>query len=70
MVGCSGGSKFGLDANTVDFIGHALALYRDDAYLQSPGKEMVLKVKVCNASFVCTPRRHLLLVDSPVAASP
>lgn len=22
--------KFGLDQNTVDFIGHALALYRDD----------------------------------------
>ena len=25
-----GFNKFGLDQNTIDFIGHALALYRDD----------------------------------------
>lgn len=25
-------SKFGLDQNTIDFVGHALALYRDDKY--------------------------------------
>lgn len=25
--------KFGLDTNTVDFTGHALALYRDDEYV-------------------------------------
>ena len=24
--------KFGLDQNTTDFVGHALALYRDDEY--------------------------------------
>lgn len=24
--------KFGLDQNTVDFVGHALALHRDDQY--------------------------------------
>ncbi|KAF9598276.1 hypothetical protein IFM89_026211, partial [Coptis chinensis] len=28
--------KYGLDDNTVDFIGHALALYRDDYYLDEP----------------------------------
>ena len=26
--------KFGLDGNTEDFTGHALALYRDDEYVQ------------------------------------
>ncbi len=26
-------AKFGLDANTADFTGHALALYRNDAYV-------------------------------------
>ena len=25
-------AKFGLDQNTIDFIGHALALHRDDEY--------------------------------------
>ena len=25
--------KFGLDQNTIDFIGHALALHRDDEYV-------------------------------------
>lgn len=25
--------KYGLDQNTVDFIGHALALHRDDEYV-------------------------------------
>ena len=25
--------KFGLEADTCDFVGHALALYRDDTYL-------------------------------------
>ena len=38
--------KFGLDENTVDFIGHALALYRDDAYLDQPALEFVKRVKV------------------------
>ena len=38
--------KFGLEDNTVDFIGHALALYRDDAYLDQPALEFVKRVKV------------------------
>jgi RAB protein geranylgeranyltransferase component A len=38
--------KYGLDENTVDFIGHALALYRDDSYLDQPALEFVKRVKV------------------------
>ncbi|KAL4333442.1 hypothetical protein GQ457_07G006880 [Hibiscus cannabinus] len=41
--------KYGLDGNTVNFIGHALALYRDDRYLDEPaldtGKRMKLYEK-------------------------
>ncbi|RLM86199.1 guanosine nucleotide diphosphate dissociation inhibitor 2-like [Panicum miliaceum] len=29
-------SKYGLDDNTIDFIGHAVALHRDDTYLSEP----------------------------------
>ncbi|KAB5572400.1 GDP dissociation inhibitor [Coniochaeta sp. 2T2.1] len=29
--------KFGLEATTKDFIGHAMALYQDDSYLSQPG---------------------------------
>eukprot|EP00250_Pteridium_aquilinum_P015211 c22450_g1_i1 orf=1-714(-) len=43
-------AKYGLDANTVDFIGHALALYRDDAYLDEPALEFVKRVKVYSES--------------------
>ncbi|KAH7437731.1 hypothetical protein KP509_05G086400 [Ceratopteris richardii] len=39
-------AKYGLDENTVDFIGHALALYRDDAYLDRPALEFVKRVKL------------------------
>ncbi|XP_024028575.1 guanosine nucleotide diphosphate dissociation inhibitor At5g09550 [Morus notabilis] len=39
-------SKYGLDDNTVDFIGHALALYRDDAYLDEPALDFVKRVKL------------------------
>lgn len=38
--------KYGLDDNTVDFIGHALALYKDDSYLEQPAIDFVQKVKV------------------------
>jgi len=39
-------SYFYLDANTVDFVGHALALYRNDAYLDKPAKECIEKCKL------------------------
>ena len=32
-------AKFGLEAGTKDFIGHAMALYLDDAYLHKPARE-------------------------------
>lgn len=32
-------SKFGLEAGTKDFIGHAMALFLDDAYLHKPARE-------------------------------
>ena len=34
---------FGLEAGTIDFIGHALALHTSDAYLTMPAKPTVLK---------------------------
>ncbi|CAL5323748.1 unnamed protein product [Camellia sinensis] len=38
-------SKYGLDDNTVDFIGHALALHIDDSYLDQPAMDFVKRVK-------------------------
>ena len=42
--------KFGLDANTCDFVGHALALYRDDTYLKRPALETVKRIKLYSDS--------------------
>lgn len=39
-------SKYGLDDDTVDFIGHALALHKDDSYLDQPATDFVKRVKV------------------------
>ncbi|KAL4180225.1 hypothetical protein AMTRI_Chr13g124160 [Amborella trichopoda] len=39
-------TKYGLDANTVDFIGHALALHRDDNYLGEPALDTVKRMKL------------------------
>ncbi|XVE91324.1 hypothetical protein REPUB_Repub01dG0000200 [Reevesia pubescens] len=41
--------KYGLDNNTVDFIGHALALHRDDRYLDEPALDTVKWMKVIDA---------------------
>ncbi|KAL7600810.1 hypothetical protein Lser_V15G21924 [Lactuca serriola] len=38
--------KYGLDDNTVDFIGHALALYRDDSYLDQSAIDFIKRVKL------------------------
>jgi len=38
--------NFGLDANSADFIGHALALHRDDLYKSRPCKETIPKIQL------------------------
>ncbi|KAI6214365.1 Rab GDP dissociation inhibitor [Aphelenchoides besseyi] len=42
--------KFGLDENTADFTGHALALYRDDHYKQQPYPKTVEKIRLYSDS--------------------
>ncbi|KAI9121380.1 hypothetical protein K1719_008413 [Acacia pycnantha] len=39
-------SKYGLADDTIDFIGHAMALHIDDNYLDQPAKDFVQKVKL------------------------
>ncbi|KAH3757329.1 Rab GDP dissociation inhibitor alpha [Pelomyxa schiedti] len=39
-------AKFSLEPDTIDFVGHAIALYRDDSYLTQPAVETVRKVKL------------------------
>ncbi|GJM88614.1 hypothetical protein PR202_ga04694 [Eleusine coracana subsp. coracana] len=39
-------SKYGLSDDTVDFIGHALALHRDDRYLNEPALDTVKRMKL------------------------
>ncbi|KAI8009364.1 Guanosine nucleotide diphosphate dissociation inhibitor, partial [Camellia lanceoleosa] len=41
-----------VDNNTIDFIGHALALYIDDSYLDQPAMDFVKRVKLIYFSFV------------------
>ena len=36
--------KFKLEDNTIDFLGHAVGLYKDDAYLNLPAIETLKKV--------------------------
>nr|QBH73826.1 rab gdp-dissociation inhibitor [Liposcelis bostrychophila] len=43
-------NKFGLDKNTQDFTGHALALYRDDDYLLQPAILTVRRIKLYSDS--------------------
>jgi hypothetical protein len=38
--------KYGLSDDTVDFIGHALALHRDDRHLNEPALDTVKRMKV------------------------
>ena len=42
--------KFGLDENTNDFVGHALALHRDDKYLDAPCVESIKRIKLYSDS--------------------
>ncbi|KAJ6254245.1 guanosine nucleotide diphosphate dissociation inhibitor [Anaeramoeba flamelloides] len=38
--------KYNLDDNTIDFIGHAMALHREDSYLERPARETVDKINL------------------------
>lgn len=38
--------KFGLEENTIDFVGHAVAMYRDDGYLSRPAIELIRKAQL------------------------
>lgn len=42
--------KFGLQPNTIDFVGHAVALYTNDAYLKKPMGETIEKIKLYMSS--------------------
>jgi Rab GDP dissociation inhibitor len=42
--------KFGLDSNTQDFTGHALALHRDDDYARKPALESIKRIKLYSES--------------------
>ena len=42
--------KFGLEPETADFTGHALALYRDDDYLTQPCGDLITRVKLYSES--------------------
>lgn len=38
--------KFGLEANTIDFIGHAVALYTDEKFVDLPAIEVIRKIQL------------------------
>jgi Rab GDP dissociation inhibitor len=38
--------KFSLEANTIDFIGHAVALYTDEKFLELPAIDVIKKVQL------------------------
>lgn len=38
--------KFKLEDNTIDFLGHAVALHRDDSYLDKPAVETLKKIQL------------------------
>ncbi|CAG9321195.1 unnamed protein product [Blepharisma stoltei] len=39
-------AAFGLEENTIDFIGHAVALYTSDAFLDQPSHDLIMKAKL------------------------
>lgn len=42
--------KFGVDSNTQDFTGHALALYLDDSYKSKPARDTIARIKLYSES--------------------
>jgi Rab GDP dissociation inhibitor len=45
-------AKFNLDQNTQDFTGHALALYRNDDYIQQPALQTIRRIKLYSESLM------------------
>ena len=41
--------EYGLNEDTIEFIGHSLALHRDDAYLTQPAQPTVMKVRILSS---------------------
>ncbi|ONM21328.1 Guanosine nucleotide diphosphate dissociation inhibitor 2 [Zea mays] len=50
--------KYGLDDNTIDFIGHAVALHRDDSYLTEPAIDTVKRMKASLYSDILKISQH------------
>ena len=38
--------KFGLESNTIDFIGHAVALYTDESFISLPAIKVIRKIQL------------------------
>lgn len=38
--------KFGLEPNTIDFVGHAVALYTDESFMELPTIEVIKKIQL------------------------
>lgn len=38
--------KYGLEANTIDFVGHAVALYTDESFMERPAIEVIKKIQL------------------------
>ena len=38
--------KYGLETNTIDFIGHAVALYADESFMEKPAVEIIKKIQL------------------------
>ena len=38
--------KYGLETNTIDFLGHAVALFTDDSFLEKPCIDVIKKIQL------------------------
>jgi len=45
-------NKYKLEKSTIDFIGHALALYRDETFMEKPALETIERVKLYHESLM------------------
>ena len=63
-------SSFGLEASTIDFVGHAVALATDDSYLDRPARKMVMAVKLYNESLLADRAPRTSTPSTASASSP